>query len=319
MTNLCIRIINFYFRETMSTNTDHLKPTLPESTKTATLTWEDGKKVECPILEPTLGAPMIDIRNFARDAGHYVYDPGFTCTGSCASKITFLNGGKGELYYRGYPIQDLAEKCSFVENIYLLLHGELPSKPELEKFELYLVNQMMIHSKMIELYGSFKSGAHPMAIMVGVVGAFSAFSPETNSYNLTAEQREEKCIKMIAKMPMIAALSYRAHMGLPVVYPNAKLGYVENFLMMMFKHPSKEWELDAEIISAIDKIMTLHADHEQNASTSTVRIGKTIFPNKPNLNSRVIERQPIRMHRSRNFQFMGPSSRRRKRSLHQNA
>jgi len=125
---------------------------------------------------------------------------------------------------------------------------------------------------MIDLYGSFKSGAHPMAIMIGVVGAFSAFSTEINSYGLSASQREEKCVKMISKMPMIAALSYRTSLGLPVVYPNAKYGFVENFLMMMFRHPSKEWSIDKQIVSAIDKILTLHADHEQNASTSTVRI-----------------------------------------------
>ena len=156
--------------------------------------------------------------------------------------------------------------------IYLLIHGELPSKSELEIFELQLVNSMVVHSKMIDLYGSFKSGAHPMAIMVGVVGAFSAFSAETNSMSLTATQRQEKCIKMIAKVPMISALAYRTHMGLPIVYPDVKYGFVENFLMMMFKHPSKEWKIDEEIVNAIDKILILHADHEQNASTSTVRI-----------------------------------------------
>jgi len=138
--------------------------------------------------------------------------------------------------------------------IYLLVYGELPSKDELEKFELSLVNSMTIHTKMMDLYDSFKSAAHPMAIMVGVVGAFSAFSADTNSRGLNATQRQEKCLKMIAKVPMIAALAYRTHMGLPVVYPNVKYGFVENFLMMMFKHPSKEWSIDEEIVTAIDKI-----------------------------------------------------------------
>jgi citrate synthase len=211
------------------------------------------------------------IRNLHAQTNHFTFDPGFTATGSCSSKITEIDGNAGRLLYRGYDIRDLAENCTYLEVCYLLLYGELPSKVELEGFENAVKNEMMLHENMIEFYQSFEKDSHPMAIMVGIVGALSAFMKESE-FNRNKDHRAITAIKMIAKMPMIAALAFRTSRGLPIVYPKEKYSYIENFLRMMFKNPLKPWKCDPLIIKAIEVIFILHADHEQNASTSTVRI-----------------------------------------------
>lgn len=193
------------------------------------------------------------------------------CTASCASKITEIDGVKGKLSYRGYAIQDLAENCSYLEVCFLLLYGELPCPEDLKKFEDAVLDEMILHEKMIDFYKSFEKDCHPMAIMVGMVGALSAFMGDTE-FNDDREYMSATAVKLIAKMPMIAALAFRTSRGLPVVFPKRKYGYIENFLRMMFHNPLNEWKCDRTIIKAIEKIFILHADHEQNASTSAVRI-----------------------------------------------
>ena len=218
------------------------------------------------------------IRNLYSKTGHFTYDPGFNCTGSCASKITEIDGEKGRLSYRGYDIRDLALNCNYLEVCFLLLYGELPSKRELEVFESTVLDEMILHENMIEFYKSYEKDSHPMAIMVGIVGALSAFMKETQ-FNVDKDYRTITAVQMIAKMPMIAALAFRTSRGLPVVYPKKKYGYIENFLRMMFKNPLAKWHCDKIIINAIEKIFILHADHEQNASTSTVRISASSMAN----------------------------------------
>lgn len=250
-----------------------LKPEIPKSTTSAKLTLPDGKEVNIPIIHPTLGDPMLDVRALQSLTGMFTFDPGYTVTGSCASQICYIDGANGELYYRGYNVKDLYKNCKFVEVIYLLLFGELPSAKELEKFEEKLVDEMIVHSKMIDLYKNFKHNAHPMAIMVSVVGALATFETVIkSSYELKSDEQKVNCIKMIAKIPMLAGLAHRTSLGLPPVYPDSKLGFVENFLMMMFKEPGSEWSIHPTILSTIDKIFILHADHEQGPSSSTVRI-----------------------------------------------
>jgi citrate synthase len=222
---------------------------------------------------------VIDIRNLYTQTGHFTFDPGFTCTSSCLSAITYIDGEEGELWYRGYRVQELAENCGFLEVCYLLLYSELPTQPELNRFERAIKDEMCIHSKLIDFYHAFQQGAHPMAIMVGVVGALSAFFHEDMDVHDPA-QREAAAVKIVAKFPMIAAVAYRTAYGLPIVYPKKQYSYVENFLYMMFADPmSEEFDVNPLIVEALEKILILHADHEQNASTSTVRIAGSSFAN----------------------------------------
>jgi citrate synthase len=256
-----------------------LTPYIPKSTEKCKLTLPDGREVELPILHGQAGPPMIDMRNLYSLTGYFTFDPGYTCTGSCVSEITFIDGEKGELLYRGYKIQDIAKNCDFVDVCYLLLYGALPSEKDKKMFDETMKNEMLVHEQLISFYKGFQAGAHPMAIMVGVVGALSAFFH--NEIDVTdAVEREISAIRLVAKIPMIAAIAYRTAMGLPIVYPKKSLSYTENFLYMMFADPmDPDYKVDKFLAEVLDKILILHADHEQNASTATVRIAGSSLAN----------------------------------------
>lgn len=238
---------------------------------------EDGEhEHELPVLTPSgdMGARVIDIRALGAKTGFFTHDPGFTSTSSCASAITFIDGEKGVLLHRGYPIEQLARACSFPEVAYLLVEGELPSSSELAAFEKELKSHRMVHTKLITFFEGFKSDAHPMAIMVGVCGALSAFYPDSMKIH-ESEQRRLSAIRLIAKMPTIAAICYKTCIGEPVVYPQDSLSWAENFLYMMFSTPCAPYTVNPTHAKALETIFILHADHEQNASTSTVRIASS--------------------------------------------
>ena len=243
---------------------------MADQTKTAKLTI-DGSEYELPIYSPTAGPDVIDIRKLYAQAGVFTYDPGFTSTASTDSTITFIDGGKGELLHRGYPIDQLAEKSHYLEVCYLLLYGELPTGAQLEDFETRVTNHTMLHEQMMNFFRGFRRDAHPMAIMVGVVGAMSAFYHDSTDIS-DPWQREVASIRLIAKMPTIAAMAYKYHIGQPFVYPRNDLDYASNFLRMCFSVPAEEYEVNPVLSKAMDRILILHADHEQNASTSTVRL-----------------------------------------------
>jgi citrate synthase len=247
--------------------------TMTDSNKTATLTVH-GKEYELPVHSPTAGPDVIDIRKLYGQAGVFTYDPGFTSTASCDSTITYIDGEKGELLHRGYPIDQLAEKSHFLEVCYLLLYGELPAAKDLEKFETTITRHTMLHEQMQYFYRGFRRDAHPMAIMVGVVGAMSAFYHDSTDIS-DPQQREIASHRLIAKMPTIAAWAYKYHTGQPFVYPRNDLDYASNFLRMCFSVPAEEYEVNPILSRAMDRIFTLHADHEQNASTSTVRLASS--------------------------------------------
>ena len=241
--------------------------------RTATLTIE-GASVDLPIYSPTAGPDVLDIRKLYAQAGVFTYDPGFTSTASCDSTITFIDGGKGELLHRGYPIDQLAEKSHFLEVCYLLLYGELPTAAQLEDFEKTITRHTMLHEQMVNFFRGFRRDAHPMAIMVGVVGAMSAFYHD--STDVTDErQREIASHRLIAKMPTIAAWAYKYSIGQPFSYPRNDLDYASNFLRMCFAVPAEDYQVNPILSRAMDRIFTLHADHEQNASTSTVRLASS--------------------------------------------
>ncbi|MEH6829331.1 citrate synthase [Sulfitobacter sp.] len=246
---------------------------MAESTKNATLTIGD-KTVELPIFSPTSGPDVIDIRKLYAQAGVFTYDPGFTSTASCDSTITFIDGDEGILTHRGYPIGELAEKSHYLEVCYLLLYGELPSPTELEDFEDRVTNHTMLHEQMMNFFRGFRRDAHPMAVMVGVVGAMSAFYHDSTDIN-DEWQREVASIRLIAKMPTIAAMAFKYTIGQPFVYPRNDLDYASNFLRMCFAVPAEDYVVDPILSRAMDRIFTLHADHEQNASTSTVRLASS--------------------------------------------
>ena len=246
---------------------------MADTAKTATLTI-DGKEFELPVYSPTAGPDVIDIRKLYAQAGVFTYDPGFTSTASTDSTITFIDGGKGELLHRGYPIDQLAEKSHYLEVCYLLLYGELPTGAQLEDFENRVTNHTMLHEQMMNFFRGFRRDAHPMAIMVGVVGAMSAFYHDSTDIS-DPWQREVASIRLIAKMPTIAAMAFKYHVGQPFVYPRNDLDYASNFLRMCFSVPAEEYEVDPILSRAMDRIFTLHADHEQNASTSTVRLASS--------------------------------------------
>ncbi|QYK43331.1 MAG: citrate synthase [Paracoccaceae bacterium] len=239
-------------------------------TKTAKLTIGDTS-YDLPMRSPSLGPDVVDIGKLYAQADVFTYDPGFTSTASCESTITFIDGDKGELLYRGYPIDQLAEKSSFLETCFLLLYGELPSAAQMADFEKRVTRHTMLHEQMQYFFRGFRRDAHPMATMVGVVGAMSAFYHDSTDIN-DPWQREVAAIRMIAKMPTIAAWAYKYSIGQPFVYPQNNLDYASNFLRMCFAVPCEEYVVSPVLAKAMDRIMTLHADHEQNASTSTVRL-----------------------------------------------
>lgn len=238
--------------------------------KTATLRIDGHESIELPILSPTLGNDVIDINRLS-DLDLFTYDPGFVSTASCESKITFIDGDKGVLLYRGYPIDQLAEKKDFLDVSYLLLNGELPSTNEKSDFVDLINNHTMVHQQMYNFLNGFRRDAHPMAIMVGIVGALSAFYHDSMDLN-NQKDRYISAIRLIAKMPTLAAMSYKYSIGQPYMYPQNRMSYAENFLHMMFGVPSDDIAQPKVIADAMDTIFTLHADHEQNASTSTVRL-----------------------------------------------
>jgi citrate synthase len=236
----------------------------------ATLT-VDGKTIQLPVLEGTVGPKVIDVRKLYAQTGMFTYDPSYTSTASCDSALTYIDGEIGILRHGGYSIEDLAGNSSFMEVCYLLLHRELPNQPELNEFENTITYHSMIHEQMRNLYGGFRRDAHPMAVMIGVVGAMSAFYHDSTDIN-DPQQRLIASHRLIAKMPTIAAWAYKYSVGQPFLYPRNDMSYAENFLRMTFGVPAEEYEVNPAIVDAMDKIFILHADHEQNASTSTVRL-----------------------------------------------
>ena len=246
---------------------------MAEATKHATLT-VNGTSYDLPVMSPSAGPDVIDIRKLYAQAQMFTYDPGFTSTASCDSHITFIDGDKGELQHRGYPIDQLAGKSHFLEVCYLLLYGELPGATALEEFETIVTRHTMIHEQMMYFFRGFRRDAHPMAVMTGVVGAMSAFYHD--STDITDEhQREVASFRLIAKMPTIAAMAYKFTVGQTFVYPRNDLDYASNFLRMCFAVPAEDYVVNPILSRAMDRIFTLHADHEQNASTSTVRLASS--------------------------------------------
>ena len=227
--------------------------------------------ITLPLLDGSVGPRVIDIRGLYAKTGHFTYDPGFTATASCESKITFIDGEEGILLYRGYPIEELAENSDFMEVCYLLLHGELPTAEQLATFDNDITYHTMVHEQLLQLYRGFRRDAHPMAIMVGVVGALSAFYHDSTDIH-DPHQRMVASHRLIAKMPTIAAMAYKYSMGQPFIYPRNELSYAENFLRMLFAVPTEEYQVNPVLARAMNRIFILHADHEQNASTSTVRL-----------------------------------------------
>ncbi|MEJ1991806.1 MAG: citrate synthase [Maritimibacter sp.] len=243
---------------------------MPNQTGTAKLSFGD-KELELPMYSPVAGPDVIDITKLYAQGDVFTHDPGFTSTSSCESTITFIDGDKGELLYRGYPINQLAEKSHFLEVCYLLLYGELPTAEKLEAFEFRVTRHTMVHEQLTKFFSGYRRDAHPMATMVGVVGALSAFYHDSLDIN-DPWQREVAAVRMIAKMPTITAMAYKYAVGQPFVYPKNSLDYASNFLHMCFSVPAEDYEVNPILARAMDRIFTLHADHEQNASTSTVRL-----------------------------------------------
>jgi citrate synthase len=230
-----------------------------------------GKAVELPVLKGTTGPDVVDIRKLYGETGVFTFDPGFTSTASCESKITFIDGDEGILLHRGYPIDQLAEQSSFLEVCYLLLHGELPNAKQYADFEHNITYHTMLHDQFDRFFQGFRRDAHPMAIMVGAVGALSAFYHDSTDIN-DPQQRMISAHRLIAKMPTIAARAFKYFRGQPFVHPRNELSYAENFLRMSFSVPAEDWKPNPVLTRAMDRIFILHADHEQNASTSTVRL-----------------------------------------------
>jgi citrate synthase len=236
----------------------------------ATLVYQN-KSFELPVFSGTEGPNVIDIRKLYGEADVFTYDPGFTSTAACESDITFIDGDRGILLYRGYSIDDLAERSNFLEVCYLLLHGELPDPKQMSKFHRAITHHTMVHEQLASFFHGFRRDAHPMAIMCGVVGALSAFYHDSTDIN-DPKQREIASHRLVAKIPTIAAMAYKYSTGQPFVYPLNHLGFTENFLRMTFAVPAEEYKINPVMAKALDTIFILHADHEQNASTSTVRL-----------------------------------------------
>jgi citrate synthase len=236
-----------------------------------TLKYDGDKTLEMPTYGGTLGPDVFDIRQLYAKTGMFTYDPGFMSTAACQSKITFIDGDQGILLYRGYPIEQLATHCDFLEVCHLLLYGELPSQQSKDKFVWTVTRHTMVHEQLARLFQGFRRDSHPMAVMVGVVGALSAFYHDSLDIN-NPEHREISAFRLIAKLPTIVAMAYKYNMGQPFMYPRNDLGYVANFMRMMFGVPAEEYQQNDVLNRALDRIFILHADHEQNASTSTVRL-----------------------------------------------
>jgi citrate synthase len=236
-----------------------------------TLTFDDGSApIDLPIVSGNLGASVIDIRQLGKH-GIFTYDPGFLSTASCSSEITYIDGDEGLLYYRGYPIQQLAEHCDFLEVSYLLMHGELPNQAQKETFVGTINRHTMLHDQLNNIFRGFRRDAHPMAVMVGVVGSMSAFYNDSMDVR-DPKVREVAAYRLLAKVPTVAAWSYKYNLGQPFMYPQKRYNFAENFMHMMFATPTEDYEPNPVLAKAFDRILILHADHEQNASTSTVRL-----------------------------------------------
>lgn len=233
-----------------------------------------GKSVELPVSQGTHGADVINIQGLYQGLGMFTYDPGYAATASCRSSITYIDGGEGTLLYRGYPIEQLAEHSDYLEVCYLLLYGDLPGTGQMAQFRDIITRHSMVNEGLLRFYDGFRYDAHPMAIMVGVVGALSAFYHDSTDVS-DPRHREISAHRMIAKMPTLAAASYKHSVGQPIIYPDNSLGYVDNFLRMMFAVPSEPYEINPVASRALDLMMILHADHEQNASASTVRLASS--------------------------------------------
>ncbi|TDV38968.1 citrate synthase [Paraburkholderia caballeronis] len=243
-----------------------------DSTTHATLTFSNSaQSVELPVYKGTLGPDVIDIRKLYGQTGMFTYDPGFMSTASCNSAITYIDGDKGELLYRGYPIDNLAQNADFLETCHLLLNGELPTQAQKDEFEKTVKNHTMVHEQMQFFFRGFRRDAHPMAILVAAVGALSAFYHDSLDIS-NPTHREVSAIRMIAKLPTLVAMAYKYSVGQPFVYPRNDLSYSANFMQMMFSTPSGDYQVNDVLVRALDRILILHADHEQNASTSTVRL-----------------------------------------------
>ena len=239
--------------------------------KKATLTLADGKTLDFPVLAGTIGPEVIDIRTLYGKSGMFTYDPGFLSTASCNSNITYIDGDAGVLLYRGYPIEQLAKHCDFLETCYLLLNGELPNATQKDEFVTTVTRHTMVHDQLTRFFTGFRRDAHPMAVLVGVVGALSAFYHDSLDIN-NPEHRKISAFRLIAKLPTIVAMAYKYNAGQPFVYPRNDLSYSANFMRMMFAVPAEEYKVNDVLVRALDRILILHADHEQNASTSTVRL-----------------------------------------------
>ena len=240
--------------------------------KTASLSFSDGSNgIEFPVLSGTIGPDAVDIRTMLAGAGRVTYDPGFLSTASCRSNITYIDGDKGVLLYRGYPIEQLAERCDFLEVCYLLLNGELPNAQQKTKFDNTVTRHTMVHDQITNFFRGFRRDAHPMAVLVGTVGALSAFYHDSLDLN-DPSHREISAFRLIAKIPTLTAMAYKYSMGQPFIYPLNSLSYSANFMRMLFAVPAEEYKLNDVLVRALDRIFILHADHEQNASTSTVRL-----------------------------------------------
>ena len=238
----------------------------------ATLSFSDGSpSIDLPIYQGTVGPDAIDIRKLYGATGKFTYDPGFMSTAACNSKITYIDGDKGELLYRGYPIEQLAVHADFLETCYLLLNGELPNAAQKKEFVSTVTNHTMVHEQMQFFFRGFRRDAHPMSVLVGTVGALASFYHDSLDIN-DPHHREVSAIRLIAKMPTLVAMSYKYSLGQPFIYPRNDLSYSANFMRMMFATPCEEYKVNDVLVRALDRILILHADHEQNASTSTVRL-----------------------------------------------
>jgi citrate synthase len=243
-----------------------------ESNIKAKLSFSDGSPdIDLPIYQGSVGPDVIDIRKLYGQTGKFTYDSGFLSTASCNSKITYIDGDKGELLYRGYPIEDLAEKCDFLEVCFLLIHGNLPNKTQDSNFKEMIMHHTMVHEQMQFFLRGFRRDAHPMAVLTGLVGAMAAFYHDQIDYT-DPKAREIAQIRLIAKMPTLVAMAYKYSVGQPFIYPDNNLSYTANFMRMMFATPCEEYKVNPVLVRALDRIFILHADHEQNASTSTVRL-----------------------------------------------
>ncbi|KKA46103.1 MULTISPECIES: citrate synthase [Salinivibrio] len=238
--------------------------------KKATLHIEGKAPIELPIIEGTVGPEVIDVRQLVNE-GYFTFDPGFVATGSCNSQITYIDGAAGVLLHRGYPIDQLANNADYLEVCYILLYGEVPTQKQYDEFRSMIVRHTMVHEQIASFFHGFRRDAHPMAVMVGVVGALAAFYHDSLDIN-NDQHREITAFRLLSKMPTLAAMCYKYSIGQPFIYPRNDLDYAENFLHMMFATPCEEYEVNPVVARAMDKIFTLHADHEQNASTSTVRL-----------------------------------------------